>query len=72
MPKVENVPVDPVPDSPVLTRKQAAAYLRISTTSLWRLRDDGLLAAVRLNGKILFRRQDLDALIDRNLVSETG
>ncbi len=53
--------------SELLTDKEAAQFLRLSTLSLWRLRKKGELPFVRLATKLLYRRTDLIAFIEQNL-----
>ncbi|SEE18722.1 Helix-turn-helix domain-containing protein [Tenacibaculum sp. MAR_2010_89] len=43
----------------VLTRKEAAAFLKISETTLWTLDKTQVLPAKRLNGKVLYFKSDL-------------
>lgn len=50
----------------LLTDKEAAQFLRLSTLTLWRLRKRGDLPFVRLATKLLYRRSDLIAFINRN------
>ena len=52
--------------SELLTDKEAAQFLRLSTLTLWRLRKRGELPFVRLATKLLYRRSDLIAFINRN------
>ena len=42
-----------------LTRKEAAAFLKISKTTLWNLDKIQVLPARRLNGKVLYLKSDL-------------
>lgn len=49
----------------LLTQKEAASYLRISLVSLWRLRRSRELPYKRALSKVLYRRADLDAYLDR-------
>lgn len=49
-----------------LTRTEAAQYLRISPVSLWKQRKSGRLQAMKVGGKILFTRRDLDKLAQLN------
>ena len=51
----------------LLTQIEAAEYLGISESTLMRYRRAGILPAVRYSatGKIQFKRQSLDALIDK-------
>lgn len=54
--------------SELLTRREAANYLRISVPSLQRrIRDKGI-TFVRMGARVLFRREDLDACLRRNSV----
>lgn len=43
----------------LLTRKEAAAFLKISTTTLWSLDKSQQLPAKRLNGKVLYIKSEL-------------
>lgn len=52
--------------SDLMTDKEAATFLRLSPLTLWRLRKRGELPFVRLATKLLYRRSDLIAFIDRN------
>jgi len=52
--------------SELLTDKEAATFLRLSPLTLWRLRKRGELPFVRLASKLLYRRSDLIAFIERN------
>lgn len=52
--------------SDLLTDKEAAQFLRLSPLTLWRLRKRGELPFVRLATKLLYRRTDLIAFIERN------
>lgn len=56
-------------ESPVLTAINAAAYLSVSKPTLYRLIKKGEVKPVKLGGRTLFRRADLDALIERSLVA---
>lgn len=55
-------------DSPLLTVREAAAYLRRSRRTIWLLVRDGRLACVRgtpwlRRSRVYFRREDLDRFI---------
>jgi excisionase family DNA binding protein len=54
---------------PTLNTEQAAEYLGISETSLGRLHSEYKIPFVRLGGRIVYRRKDLDRFIDDRLVS---
>ena len=46
-------------------QKEAAAIIRCSEISVWRLRKSGRLAFHRILGKVLFRRSDLEAFLSK-------
>ena len=48
-----------------ITQREAAAIMRCSEVSVWRLRKTGRLAFHRILGKVLFRRSDLEAFLSR-------
>lgn len=52
--------------SELLTDKEAAQFLRLSTLTLWRLRKRGELPFVRIATKLLYKKSDLIALIECN------
>ncbi|MCC6825244.1 MAG: helix-turn-helix domain-containing protein [Acidobacteria bacterium] len=52
--------------SDLLTQKEAEEFLRLSPLSIWRYRKRGELPFVRFGKKLLFRRADLIAFIERN------
>lgn len=52
--------------SDLLTDKEAAKFLRLSTMTLWRLRKRGELPFVQLATKLLYRKADLIAFIEHN------
>jgi excisionase family DNA binding protein len=56
----------PLP-SGALTIKEAADYLRISEASVWRLLKDKQLRRVRIGGRTVIRRMDLDAFLEGSL-----
>jgi excisionase family DNA binding protein len=47
--------------------EDGAHYLGVSRSSAWRLIKSGSLPCVRLNGRTLLRRVDLDALLERSV-----
>lgn len=47
------------------TVREASNYLRVSPASVWRLLRTGSLARVRIGGRTVVRRTDLDALLSR-------
>lgn len=61
--------------SDLLTEKEAASFLRLSSLTLWRLRKKGKLPFVRITSKNLYRRSDLIAFIERgqrNAIAEVS
>jgi excisionase family DNA binding protein len=59
--------------SQFLDTKQAAQYLNLkkNTLEIWRLRGGGP-AFVKFGRAVRYRKQDLDAYVERNLVSSTS
>jgi excisionase family DNA binding protein len=47
----------------VLTEAEAAAVLRVSRMTLFRMRRDGRISAVKVGRKVLYRKSDLRRLI---------
>jgi excisionase family DNA binding protein len=54
----------PIP-SAALSVEEAADYLRVSRASVWRLLKNKSLARVRIGGRTVVRRVDLDAFLER-------
>lgn len=54
---------------PLLDMAETADRLRVSRSQIYRLIKQGALKPVKLGGRTLFRRIDLDALIDRSVVA---
>ena len=48
-----------------LTDKEVAAILKVSRRTLQEYRNDGVLPYVQLGGKILYREQDLEDLLQK-------
>jgi len=48
----------------LLDAREAQKYLRLSRSTLWRLRRQGL-PVVKLGGRILFRQKDLDRFVEK-------
>ena len=62
-----------VTNSPLMTVKEAAAYLRMSVRQLYNLRsDERPLVPVKIGARTLYRRQDLDQFIDQHRRSPNG
>jgi excisionase family DNA binding protein len=49
----------------MLTKKEAADFLRISTQTLDRLRKQNLIRGVRVGGRFRFLRSDLEEFVKR-------
>jgi excisionase family DNA binding protein len=47
----------------LLTQEEAARTLRISKTSLWRLRNRGKIRTVLVGKRVLFRQEELEKFI---------
>ena len=53
---------------PLLDKKEAAKYLRVSTRTIGNYRKQGLLTACKVGGKILFKESELfNALKPENI-----
>lgn len=56
-------------DSPLLNIDEAAAYLKVSVSTLARMRrDKNGPAYAQLGARVVYRKVDLDAFIESNLV----
>jgi hypothetical protein len=53
----------------LFTEREAAKYLRISVTTLWRERTRGNIAFRRASQKLLYTRDDLENYLERNKTS---
>lgn len=51
-----------------LTKEEAADYLRISRATLDRLVKKRLVPHAKLGKRVIFRKRDLDALLEKHLV----
>jgi len=54
---------------PVFNTQESAKYLGISCTSMERLRSSYAIPFVRLGGRVVYRRKDLDQFIEDRVVS---
>lgn len=52
-----------------LTLKEASGYLSLSESLLYKLKDAGKIPFYKPNGKIFFKRAELDAWINKSRVS---
>lgn len=62
---MHKVALSTVPASGPMTVLEAAAYLRISRATLYRLFREGDLQPRKIAGRTLVRREDADALLAR-------
>lgn len=53
--------------SPLLTQKEAAAILRCSTVTLWRMRRDGELLPRMIRGRVMYLRSDLQQFLESSV-----
>jgi excisionase family DNA binding protein len=51
--------------SDLFTNREAAAFLRTSIPSLWRMRKQRKISFFRVGNKCLFKRSDLEAFLER-------
>ena len=51
----------------LLTTKDVMEMLNISRTSLYRLRDEGILVAYKIYGKVYFKKKEVFAAMDEHL-----
>ena len=52
--------------SDLMTLKEAAEYLRCSKVSIWRKRKNGQLIGIKAGGKILFKKNSVEAYLESN------
>ena len=52
----------------LLTEKEAAAYLRVTPRTMIKKRHLGLVPHSRFGDRVLYRKRDLDELLERNYV----
>lgn len=50
-------------ESPLLTRKEACAYLRLSVPTLRRLTNAGHIARVKIGHNVFYTREELDRVV---------
>ena len=51
----------------LLTVKEATEFLKVTRQTLYKLRKEGELKAIKIGSKILFRLSDLTELINNNV-----
>lgn len=61
-----------LPSSPLYTENEAAKYLRISRTTLIRLRQDGGVNYTRVGNRVFYTREQLDGYIASCNTDSTG
>lgn len=52
-------------DISLMTTDDAAMRLGLSTATLWRLRKEGTLSAVKIGGSLRYRREDVERFLKR-------
>lgn len=52
-------------DISLMTTDDAAMRLGLSTATLWRLRKEGTLTAVKIGGSLRYRREDVERFLKR-------
>jgi excisionase family DNA binding protein len=55
-----------MPDAEFMTKAEAAQLMRLSRATIDRLRASGQLPFVKLGKKVIFRRSDIDAFLERH------
>ena len=63
----ESSTFNPYVDNPLLTVDEAAAYCRVSKSTIQKWRRDGLIPCVRMFSDIRFRRSDLNKFIESRI-----
>ena len=53
----------------LISRAESAKKLNMSLVKLWQITKDNLLPVVKIDGKVLYRKSDLDAFINSRLKS---
>lgn len=59
----------PTPEASLQTAPEVADRLRVTIRTLQRLESEGLLVPVRIGRAVRYRREDVDAFIDRQAAS---
>lgn len=54
----------------LLTAREAAAVLRVSERTVWALAKQGKLAAVRIGRAVRYRREDIQAFVEKCIKGE--
>ena len=59
---------DTTPKTPLLSRREAADFLRLrpQTLAVWAMHGRINLPIVKIGGRVLYRRSDLEALVHRS------
>ncbi|MBI1348992.1 helix-turn-helix domain-containing protein [bacterium] len=55
--------------SHLFTAREAAAFLRISERTLWKLTKEGRIKATRINRRVLYSFACLELFVDANTIS---
>jgi excisionase family DNA binding protein len=59
-----------MPEAEYFTKTEAAEYVRLSRATIDRLRQSGDLRYVKVGGRIVFRKRDLDAFMAARVVKK--
>lgn len=57
-----------MPKKELLTKQETIEYLRISMNTLYRLMKSGELTYIKLERKVLFKKEDIDKFIESKKV----
>jgi excisionase family DNA binding protein len=60
------------PPAPLLTVRDVAARLQVSTTTVYRLRASGQIAVMKVGAALRFRAEDVEAYERRQTVTPVG
>jgi excisionase family DNA binding protein len=63
-------PIDPA--ALLLTAEQTCRVLNVSRPTLYRLLDDGALRSLRIRGRRMFRRNDIERFVARGATPTRG
>ncbi|MCD7971063.1 MAG: helix-turn-helix domain-containing protein [Candidatus Azobacteroides sp.] len=63
---ITHLPESALPDDSFLTTSHVCEWLHISPRTLQDYRDNGLLCYYKLEGKILYKRSDIEELLEKN------
>ena len=74
--RADSAPIMPIdgPDggNQLMTEEEAAQYLGVHRTTLWKERKAGRITFARIAGKIRYRYVDIETYLNRNTFSATA